>query len=59
MGVSTLTSILPNAAGIPMALSFGLNPLLGSIRGSVPMIRGLGTAGAFGALFRPLHPVPK
>jgi ESS family glutamate:Na+ symporter len=50
-GASTLVSVLQNAVGIPIAMSFGLNPLMGIIGGSVPMIGGLGTAGAFGALF--------
>ena len=49
--VSTLVSVLQNAIGIPIAMSFGLNPLMGIIGGSIPMIGGLGTAGAFGALF--------
>jgi ESS family glutamate:Na+ symporter len=50
-GASTLVSALQNVVGIPIAMSFGLNPLMGIIGGSVPMIGGLGTAGAFGALF--------
>ncbi|MDR3280537.1 MAG: sodium/glutamate symporter [Synergistaceae bacterium] len=50
-GVSTLVSVLQNAVGVPVASAFGLNPLMGIIGGSVPMIGGLGTAGAFGALF--------
>ncbi|MDR0759074.1 MAG: sodium/glutamate symporter [Treponema sp.] len=50
-GVSTLTSALQNITGIPIAIGFGLNPLMGLIGGSIPMIGGLGTAGAFGALF--------
>ncbi|MDR2738694.1 MAG: sodium/glutamate symporter, partial [Treponema sp.] len=50
-GVSTLTAALQNAIGLPIAMSFGLHPLMGIIGGSVPMIGGLGTAGAFGALF--------
>jgi ESS family glutamate:Na+ symporter len=49
--ISALVSILQNAIGIPIAASFGLNPLMGIIGGSVPMVGGLGTAGAFGALF--------
>ena len=49
--VSTLVSVLQNAVGIPIAQGFGLHPLMGIIGGSVPMIGGLGTAGAFGALF--------
>jgi ESS family glutamate:Na+ symporter len=50
-GVSTITSVLQNAVGVSVAVSFGMNPLMGIIGGSVPMIGGLGTAGAFGALF--------
>ena len=49
--VATFVSVMQNAVGIPIAMSFGLNPLMGIIGGSVPMIGGLGTAGAFGALF--------
>ncbi|MDR0562310.1 MAG: hypothetical protein LBG73_06435 [Spirochaetaceae bacterium] len=51
-GVAAAVSVLQNAAGIPIALGFGLNPLMGIIGGSIPMIGGLGTAGAFGALFQ-------
>ncbi|MDR1886207.1 MAG: sodium/glutamate symporter [Synergistaceae bacterium] len=50
-GVSSVVSVLQNAVGIAAAKGFGLNPLMGIIGGSVPMIGGLGTAGAFGALF--------
>ena len=49
--VSSFVAVLQNAAGIPIALGFGLNPLMGIVGGSVSMIGGLGTAGAFGALF--------
>jgi ESS family glutamate:Na+ symporter len=49
--VATLVSVTQNAVGVPIAIGFGLNPLMGIIGGSVPMIGGLGTAGAFGALF--------
>ncbi|MDR1650272.1 MAG: sodium/glutamate symporter [Synergistaceae bacterium] len=49
--VSSTVSILQNAVGIPIATGFGLNPLMGIIGGSIPLIGGLGTAGAFGALF--------
>ncbi|MDR2529902.1 MAG: sodium/glutamate symporter [Synergistaceae bacterium] len=49
--VSTFVSVLQNAVGIPIAKGFNLNPLMGLIGGSIPMIGGLGTAGAFGALF--------
>ncbi|MDR0526850.1 MAG: hypothetical protein LBG79_03410 [Spirochaetaceae bacterium] len=50
-GVSAFVSMAQNLIGIPIATSFGLSPLMGIIGGSVPMIGGLGTAGAFGALF--------
>jgi ESS family glutamate:Na+ symporter len=50
-GVSAVVSVLQNAVAIPIAIGFGLNPLMGIMGGSVPMIGGLGTAGAFGALF--------
>ncbi|MDR1730760.1 MAG: sodium/glutamate symporter [Synergistaceae bacterium] len=49
--VSAVVSVLQNLIGIPVAAGFGLNPLMGIMGGSVPMIGGLGTAGAFGALF--------
>ncbi|MDR2534879.1 MAG: sodium/glutamate symporter [Treponema sp.] len=51
-GVAALVSVLQNAVGIPIATGFGLNPLMGMIGGSIPMIGGLGTAGAFGAMFQ-------
>jgi ESS family glutamate:Na+ symporter len=50
-GISTLVAVIQNAAGIPIAAAFGLSPLMGLIGGSIPLIGGLGTAGAFGALF--------
>jgi ESS family glutamate:Na+ symporter len=50
-GASSLVAVLQNFAGVPIAAVFGLNPLMGIIGGSIPMIGGLGTAGAFGALF--------
>jgi ESS family glutamate:Na+ symporter len=50
-GVSAIVSTLQNAISIPVAIGFGLNPLMGIIGGSIPMVGGLGTAGAFGALF--------
>jgi ESS family glutamate:Na+ symporter len=50
-GVSTLVATIQNLVGIPIAKTFGLSPLMGIIGGSIPMIGGLGTAGAFGALF--------
>jgi ESS family glutamate:Na+ symporter len=50
-GVTAVVSVLQNAVSIPIAVGFGLNPLMGIMGGSVPMVGGLGTAGAFGALF--------
>jgi len=49
--VAAFTSFVQNAVNIPVVKGFGLNPLMALIAGSVPMIGGLGTAGAFGALF--------
>ncbi|MDR2864185.1 MAG: hypothetical protein LBV68_01060 [Spirochaetaceae bacterium] len=57
-GVSALVALLQNCIGIPIALAFGLNPLMGLIGGSIPMIGGLGTAGAFGALFENEYGIP-
>ncbi|MCL2146867.1 MAG: hypothetical protein FWH52_03570 [Synergistaceae bacterium] len=51
-GVSSLVSVLQNAVNLPISFSFGLNPFIGIAGGSVSMIGGLGTAGAFGALFQ-------
>jgi ESS family glutamate:Na+ symporter len=50
-GVTAGISALQNSVAIPIAIGFGLDPLMGIMGGSVPMIGGLGTAGAFGALF--------
>ena len=49
--VATLVAVLQNIAGVSIAKIFGLDPLMGIIGGSVTMIGGLGTAGAFGPLF--------
>jgi ESS family glutamate:Na+ symporter len=49
--VSSVVSVIQNLVGIPIVNAFGLNPLMSILAGSVPMIGGLGTAGAFGALF--------
>jgi ESS family glutamate:Na+ symporter len=50
-GISTLVAAIQNVVGIPIATTFGLSPLMGIIGGSIPLVGGLGTAGAFGALF--------
>ena len=55
--VSSLVAVVQNAVNIPIAAGFGLNPLMGIIAGSVPLIGGLGTAGAFGALFEDAYGV--
>lgn len=49
--VATLVAVIQNILGISIASAFGLDPLMGIIGGSVTMIGGLGTAGAFGPLF--------
>jgi len=50
-GVAAFVSAAQNALNLPIARAFGLDPLMALIGGSIPMIGGLGTAGAFGALF--------
>ena len=47
---STL-AVLQNVVGIALANATGVHPLFGVISGSVTMIGGLGTGGAFGPLF--------
>lgn len=49
--VATLVAVVQNIAGVSIATIFGLDPLIGILAGSVSMIGGLGTAGAFGPLF--------
>lgn len=49
--VATFVAVLQNVLGISIASAFGLDPLMGVIAGSVTMIGGLGTAGAFGPEF--------
>ena len=49
--VASVVAILQNVLGISIASVFGLDPLMGIIAGSVTMIGGLGTAGAFGPEF--------
>jgi ESS family glutamate:Na+ symporter len=50
-GVAAVVSIAQNTVNIPIASAFGLNKLMALIGGSIPMVGGLGTAGAFGPLF--------
>lgn len=46
--------ILQDILGISLAKLFGLNPLIGLSTGSVPMVGGHGTAGAFAPIFEDL-----
>ena len=56
-GVVTLTIVcavlivLQDVIGVFMAKLFGLHPLLGLCAGSIPLVRGHGTSGAFGPMF--------
>lgn len=45
---AVLLVIIQNIAGIFMAKSFGIHPLLGLAAGSIPLTGGHGTSGAFG-----------
>lgn len=49
-GVATLLVICQDALGVWLTKMFDINPLLGLCLGSIPMIGGHGTAGAFGPL---------
>lgn len=50
LGLSIILVIMQNITGVTLAKLFGLNPLLGLATGSVPMVGGHGTAGAFGPI---------
>jgi ESS family glutamate:Na+ symporter len=50
--VSAAISVIQNIAGLPIVHAFGLNNLMALLSGSISLIGGLGTAGAFGALFQ-------
>jgi ESS family glutamate:Na+ symporter len=55
--VSTVFAVVQNLAGIGVAKIFGLNPLLGILGGSVSLVGGLGTSGAWGPLFEETYHV--
>ena len=51
LGIAVFLVICQNITGVVFAKIFGLNPLIGLSTGSVPMVGGHGTAGAFGPVF--------
>ncbi|MEK6266818.1 MAG: sodium/glutamate symporter [Clostridium sp.] len=51
LGIAVLLVICQDITGVIFAKIFGLNPLIGLSTGSVPMVGGHGTAGAFGPVF--------
>jgi ESS family glutamate:Na+ symporter len=51
LGVSIILVLLQNIVGVGLAKVFNLNPLIGLSTGSVPLVGGVGTSGAFGPLF--------
>lgn len=50
LGVSILLIFLQNGLGVVLAGMFKLNPLMGLATGSIPLVGGIGTSGAFGPL---------
>lgn len=50
LGICVILIFLQNGLGIALSAMLKLNPLMGLATGSIPMIGGLGTAGAFGPL---------
>lgn len=50
--------VVQNTIGISIAKALGVEPILGIMAGSVSMIGGLGTAGAFGPHFEQLLGIP-
>ena len=49
--------VVQNTAGIAIAKALGIDPIIGIMAGSVSMIGGLGTAGAFGPYYEELYGV--
>jgi len=56
--ICTAWIIIQNGAGILIAKSMGLDPIFGIMAGSVSMMGGLGTAGAFGPYYQNLLGIP-
>lgn len=54
----TIWIIFQNGAGIIIAKAMGIEPIFGIMAGSVSMMGGLGTAGAFGPHFEELTGIP-
>ncbi len=54
----TMFIVVQNGAGILIADAMGIDPLFGIVAGSVSMMGGLGTAGAFGPHFETTYGVP-
>ena len=50
--------VVQNTAGIAIAKALGIEPIIGIMAGSVSMIGGLGTAGAFGPYYEQLLGIP-
>ena len=48
--VSTVLILLQNTAGVTLASLLGLDPLMGLCVGSIPLVGGHGTSGAFGPM---------
>jgi glutamate:Na+ symporter, ESS family len=56
--LATTLVILQNVVGVTLALSMGVEPLLGLIAGSITMTGGHGTGGAFGQLIQEQYAFP-
>ncbi len=56
--VCTIWIVFQNGAGILIAKAMGIEPIFGIMAGSVSMMGGLGTAGAFGPHFEELTGIP-
>lgn len=50
LGIAVMMCVLQNGLGAFIASAFGLDPRLGLATGSIPMVRGHGTAASFGPL---------
>lgn len=48
--VATVLIVMQNAAGVALASALGMDPLMGLCVGSVPLVGGHGTSGAFGPM---------
>ncbi|WP_287913945.1 sodium/glutamate symporter [Comamonas sp.] len=55
LGVIALFILVQNAVGIGLATALGLDPLIGLIAGSITLIGGHGTAGAWGSVLEQQH----